>query len=440
MSKLFSRLWNDKRGNALLIAGAALPMLVGSAGLATDTIQWVLVKRQLQRSADSAAIAAVYQRQRADTQTAVETAVTTDLTKNQHTGYALLTGFPAVTRLANNGVQNQPVQVSLAVRPTLAFASLFLPQGPQITANATAASVPGHDEYCIISLENSATKVGIKGTGNASVEMDCGGITNATGSNSAAANGSAKMKMSVIASVGGIQQSNNWEVGKYDPYITAIADPYAAVGPQPSDMKCAKGSGNGNNAYLALDENTNLATAVDASNAKANCFTSLSVGSNKTLNLPAGIYYINGGDATIQGKITGTGVTIVLTNSDSSTTATIGNFKMNAGAELNLTAPVTGPYAGIAIYQDRRATDSNGGSSPNKINGNSSSSVVGALYFPKQELEYNGDGTLTAVCTRFVTRRIVFSGNNTTSNKFAKDCPGTGLGDIEGGRLVRLVA
>ena len=26
------------------------------------------------------------------------------------------------------------------------------------------------------------------------------------------------------------------------------------------------------------------------------------------------------------------------------------------------------------------------------------------------------------------------------SNKFAKDCPGTGLGPIEGGRLVRLVA
>ena len=436
MFKLFSKLWNDKRGNALIIAGAALPMLVGSAGLATDTIQWVLVKRQLQRSADSAAIAAVYQRQRTDTQTAVETAVTTDLTKNQHTGYALLAGFPTVVRLANNGAQTQPVQISLAVRPTLAFASLFLPQGPQITANATAASVPGHDQYCVISLENSATKTGITGTGNASVEMDCGMITNSPASNSAAANGSSNMNASVIASVGGIQQSNNWHVGKYDPYITAIGDPYAAVGPQPSDMKCAKSG----NQMMALDENTDVANAKDVNNNKANCFTSLSVGSNKTLNLPAGIYYINGGDATIQGKITGTNVTIVLTNISASNTATIGNFKMNAGAEVNLIAPTTGDYAGIAIYQDRRATDTSGAASPNKINGNSTSNIVGALYFPKQELEYNGNGTLTAVCTRFVTRRIVFSGNNTTSNKFAKDCPGTGLGPIEGGRLVRLVA
>ena len=35
MLKAFRRLWNDKRGNALIIAGAALPLVVGSAGLAT---------------------------------------------------------------------------------------------------------------------------------------------------------------------------------------------------------------------------------------------------------------------------------------------------------------------------------------------------------------------------------------------------------------------
>ena len=54
--------WKDRRGNALVIAGAALPLLVGAAGLATDTIQWTLWKRQLQRAADSAAIAGVYDR------------------------------------------------------------------------------------------------------------------------------------------------------------------------------------------------------------------------------------------------------------------------------------------------------------------------------------------------------------------------------------------
>src|ERR1044072_5269401 len=59
------RLFKDRRGNALAIAGAALPLIVGAAGLATDTIEWTLWKRQLQRAADSAAIAGVYERQSA---------------------------------------------------------------------------------------------------------------------------------------------------------------------------------------------------------------------------------------------------------------------------------------------------------------------------------------------------------------------------------------
>jgi len=62
MFGFLKKIWRDKRGNALLIAGAALPLIVGAAGLASDTIQWTLWKRQLQRAADSAAIAGVYDR------------------------------------------------------------------------------------------------------------------------------------------------------------------------------------------------------------------------------------------------------------------------------------------------------------------------------------------------------------------------------------------
>ncbi|HEX3677283.1 MAG TPA: pilus assembly protein TadG-related protein, partial [Sphingomicrobium sp.] len=60
MFSFLKKLWRDRRGNALIIAGAALPLIVGSAGLASDTIQWALWKRQLQRVADSAAEAGAY--------------------------------------------------------------------------------------------------------------------------------------------------------------------------------------------------------------------------------------------------------------------------------------------------------------------------------------------------------------------------------------------
>ncbi|HEU5482223.1 MAG TPA: pilus assembly protein TadG-related protein, partial [Sphingomicrobium sp.] len=53
MIEFIKRLWRDRRGNALVIAGAALPFVIGAAGLATDTIQWAMWKRELQRAADS---------------------------------------------------------------------------------------------------------------------------------------------------------------------------------------------------------------------------------------------------------------------------------------------------------------------------------------------------------------------------------------------------
>ena len=50
MRNFMTNIWNDKRGNAMIIAAAALPLLIGSAGLATDTIQWALWKRQDRKS------------------------------------------------------------------------------------------------------------------------------------------------------------------------------------------------------------------------------------------------------------------------------------------------------------------------------------------------------------------------------------------------------
>ena len=167
----------------------------------------------------------------------------------------------------------------------------------------------------------------------------------------------------------------------------------------------------------------------------------MKVGSNKSLTAPAdfGPMYINGGDVFLQGDFTCTGCTIVLTNSDPLST-TIGQFKSNADADTNITAPTSGTFKGIAVFQDRRATDSSPG---NKINGNQGSIIQGALYFPKSQLDYNGTGTTNAICTMFVARRVYFSGNSTTTNKFKKmsDCSAFGLPSGSGvTRMVRLVA
>lgn len=457
MIKLIKRIWQNRRGNVIIIAGATLPLVIGCAGLATDTIQWTLWKRQLQRAADSAAIAGVYTRTQTDTQSSVEASVCNDLAKNQNTGIALAgtyftcpdgtTRRGTVSLLADSGSMTKRVSVTLTVAQSLPFSSMFMTAVPQITANSTAASVPGGGSACVQALETNASYTGILFSGNAAIYMpDCDGFSNSPSANTSTAKGSSTVTMNSIGGVGGIQQSNNFHVTAYRPYSPALVDPFAGVTPAPADMACTATttttSGNKtttSTGSVALTENTTL-PYVDSTGKTINCFSSLSVASTKTLVLPSGTYYINGGDAFVQGNLSCTKCTIVLTNSSSSATATIGQFKVNASSLISMTAPTSGPFKGIALYQDRRAPDAS--SNVNKVNGNSNSVIQGAIYFPGQQLEYNGTGTTDAVCTLFVARRVVFTGNSATSNKFKSlaQCSDQGLPNPEPLRIVRLVA
>jgi Flp pilus assembly protein TadG len=430
MISFFRKLWRNKRGNTLAIAAACLPLFVGAAGLASDTIQWTLWKRQLQRAADSAAIAGVYNREaNSGATTTTSATVSHDLTLNLHSFYSLKSGYPTVSFPADSGLMTDQVHVSVAIQQPLSFSSFFMSTAPTIIATSTAASIPSGGEACVNARETSASQTGITISGSAGIYMpDCVMYSNSPSTNSAAAGGSSAVTAEAVAGVGGIQQSSNWNVQSYRPYSPAIDDPFANVTPAPSDMNCTS--------TALTDRTTTIASGV-------NCFSSLSVGSNRSLNLDTlfgsgATIYVNGGDATIQGSLTCSSCTIVLTNQSTATNATIGQFKSNAGADVNMTSPTTGTYKGIAIYQDRRAVD---GGSTNKINGNNSSIIQGALYFPSQQLDYNGDGTTTAVCTMFVARRINFSGNNTTTNKFKKlsDCSAYGFPGGNVTRMVRLV-
>ena len=431
MLKFLRKLVGNKRGNALMIAAGAMPMIVGCAGLASDTIQWSLWKRQLQRAADSAAIAGVYDRVNSSgSTTTVADTVAHDLTLNQHTWMSNLTGYPAVTYPADSGVMTYQVKVTLAVQQSLPFSSLFMTAAPTIIANSTAAGIPS-GEYCVVALEDLGSKSGITIGGSANIDMDCGMISNSPATNSALANGNAsRVKATVIAAVGGVQASNSWTVGQYNPYSPPIVDPYASV-PVPTPSGCTAFPTTNN-----LDFTTNAAHA----SGKTVCYNSdMRIQGNVVLG--SATYILDA--ASIKMSSTGAslscnGCTIILTSSTAATNpSSIGTMSVSGG-QLNLTPPATGTYKGIALYQDRRALDSAGS---NIINGNSGLIIQGVLYFPSQQLTYNGDGTTSALCTQFVTRRIIFSGNNTTSNKYEKgsNCPLL-PGAIGGGSLVRLVA
>ncbi|WP_265530125.1 pilus assembly protein TadG-related protein [Sphingomicrobium marinum] len=430
MIKAMKALMNDRRGNVLVMVGFSMPLLVGFAGLATDTVQWSLWKRQLQRAADSAAIAAVYAKQ--DSMSA-ESAVTRDLAHTQNTGFTLL-GAPQITHPTVSGY-NYTTRVQLQLQRELSFSSFFMTSAPVITAAATAAATPGGD-YCVISLEPNATQ-GIYATGNSNLQLGCGMITNATDLNGAAfATGSAVVNASPIAAVGGINTtSTNWASGtEFQPYTSPMEDPFAGVQANPPST-CNGGA-------MTVNSNQTRVQSYDSSNPANNCFTSIRV--RGTLTLAPGTYYVSGGDFDLgsQAEVyANNGVTIVMTNVSTSPTATIGSVEMNGGSQLQIQAPDTGDFAGIAIYQDRRASDTNNSgaaNSPNKINGGNTSFYRGALYFPSQQVTYNGNSSANVACMQLVTRRVYFSGAANITNTCP---PGSASGSFSApDGQVRLIA
>ena len=436
MRQLLNKLWNDKRGNALILAAAALPLLVGSAGLATDTIQWALWKRQLQRAADSAAIAGVYDRVQNEGATdGTGAAVDHDLTLNHHTNIGLQAGYPIVTFPADAGTQKNQVRVQLAVTRPLSFSSMFMDSAPLIVTTAQAATVGSSGEFCVLSLQNNS-KTGIQATGSAAITMDCGMMTNSTATNAAAGQGSANVTATTLAASGGIQQSANWTVDAYQPYSPALDDPYENLTPDSSDTStCTTNPPN----LTVNNSNDGLDVSGGA------CYGALSIQSNRTLTLRDGVYFIHAGSVNIQGTLNLLNATLILSNKDlTATTATVGSLDANSSGQINATAPTTGKWAGMAIYQDRRAVDTAPtgnitASSPNRINGNTTNKIRGVVYFPNQQLTYNGNGTGTATCTQFVAKRLYWSGNSGLNN-FTKNCDMYGINAITAPTKVRLVA
>ena len=117
------------RGNVIVAAAASLPVVIGSAGLATDTLQWVLWKRQLQRQADSAALSGAFALAQGKS---ASTSATADISR---TAEVALTAAPLIETPPSTGAgtgNTNAVRVAVQTSHSLAFSSLFLVTPPTI--------------------------------------------------------------------------------------------------------------------------------------------------------------------------------------------------------------------------------------------------------------------------------------------------------------------
>ena len=199
--------------------------------------------------------------------------------------------------------------------------------------------------------------------------------------------------------------------------VAPIGDPYANVS-IPSYSGC-------NQTNFHLSGGASQTLSVGSSGVYVFC-NGLNLSGGASLTLNPGIYVINGGSFNLSGGTTFNatgGVTIVLTGS---TAAGYATANISGGANVSITAPTSGPTAGLAFFQDRNAPSSG----TDSFSGGTTQTITGAIYFPHQAVNYSGGATAGGSnCTQLIAYTMTFSGGSTFNN----NCAGVGTAAIGGG-------
>jgi len=389
------------------LIGLGLPVLLGMAALSMDVGQWLNEKRTLQTAADAAAVGAATEltNGRSDTMT---TQAQKDSSRNGVpvvTGTTLTLNSPPISG-AHAG-DASAVEVIITRQEHRTFSgSLF---GIDPIARARAVALIGDaGKYCVLGLKE--VNVAVLISGSTDVNLDCGVAANAdlkmNGNKSALSATSA----TISGTVTGFSQNLDVPADATQVQAPITKDPYSDL-PVPSPLP---GSG-----------------SVSGSNPKTyspGTFNSTIQVSSNTVFQP-GVYVMNNASLKITaGQVTGTGVTFIFTGTSP---ASIGGLDISSNQTTDLTAPTSGPYKGVAFYQSANADPT---AIVNKINGTSNVHLTGAVYFPNQEVDFQGDNTTggsNGGCTQVVASKVTFTGNS----KLGYDCDGTGVRPINSSRV-----
>lgn len=225
---------------------------------------------------------------------------------------------------------------------------------------------------------------------------------------------------------GGYSVSNNgamYKTGQISSYVPAVPDPYANY-QIPSYSGCNLGSYGHTWSPTA---NMTIGPAAPSDGPFVIC-GGVSVNAGVTLILNPGIYIIDGGSLTVNGggTLTGTGVQVILTSSDPADYP-YGTISINGNggspANVDISAPTSGPTSGVAFWVDRNAPYAK-----EVFNGGTTQIINGAIYAPNQEVDYSGGSSAGTNCSQLVALNIKFSSNP----YFKHDCQGAGVQDPAG--------
>jgi hypothetical protein len=359
-------------------------VLLAFVGLAFDVgfVQWQ--RRRAQTAADAAAVAGAWAKQQGGS------ATTDGKAGSAMNGFA--DGSSGVTVTINN-----PPTGGSYTTDSSAVEAIVSQDAPSyfmrvlgfniLPVRARAVARQGYGTACIYALNKTASDT-LKISGSVNVNLGCGGIAESTSTSALDIVGGPTITMSngaSLAATGGYKLDNNAtitpanSVSGDDP---SPGDPLSTL-PMPAP-----------DPTLPHYDATAVATNGGTLQPGVYC-GGIHLNSGVNVSFDAGLYILASGGLQINSAtVTANGVTFYTTDDKSDAwncpgltgNKDAGPIQINSTANVTLTAPTSGAYAGIAMFQNRADTYNQ----TNTINGSSTSVFDGALYFPTTALNFSG--------------------------------------------------
>ena len=234
---------------------------------------------------------------------------------------------------------------------------------------------------CIYTLGRSGQGISVGGSANVAAP-GCRLFDNSSSSDAAIISGSAKILAKSIAIVGGYKGMPNAYSPTPTTGVAAISDPLSYIPEPVIPGDCAPDPRFAGSATHSLSPG---------------CYNGLTLNGSGNLTLEPGLYIING-SLNLGGSraVIGTGVTFYTT----------GTTRISNSRVLLLSAPTSGTYNGLLLFQSRN--DFKGMS----FGGSTGSEVQGIIYAPNAALTYSGSVGAT-FHTDLVVESVTISGSPT---------------------------
>lgn len=383
--------WQARSGNFATILGIAMPVVLGTAALATDMVLFEHQKAKLQIAADAAALASVRELSLAGADKTKVESVAKDYAETEFfeiAGFSPEAGDLAIS--ADADIEEGTVALELSFTWTPFFAQYLSDAITPIRVRASAR-LAGESLTCVIGMMQPQTKA------KASIFMDnksslvadrCAIYSNSTSSEGLRLDSNAVMNSPAICTAGGYKATGS------SSFSTApitdcpkIDDPLSHRMP-PSHGGCGYSA-------LVVNSDTDLDPGVYCDG--------LTISGTANVTLKPGIYVIKDGPlkVTDSASMSSTGASFYLTGTGSV-------FSFDPDTSIDLAATSTGSLAGMLFYEDRNVpysfdfnpSDLTGVPTNfrmHRISSNNARNLLGTIYLSRSVLMIDADAPVADI-------------------------------------------